>query len=277
MENNEVMLQEAAMVPVQYDVHKKPTVWGRDLHKVLGIETEYRHWFPRMCEYGFREGRDFNPVIFDRVQREGEREVMRQVVDHQLEVGMAKEICMIQRSEIGKKCREYFLRVEEEYKKLLHSYQLMDPVERALMWAEEERERQRLEKENREQKQLIAIQEIQIAEMQPKVTYYDMVLQCTKPIPISVIAKDYGFSARELNERLHSFGVQYKCRETWLLYQQYADKGYTKTKTYPYQSGEKMGSHVHTYWTQKGRLFIYDTLKKYDVYPLIEREEKDDG
>lgn len=100
------------LVKVNYDEEYRPTVSGRELHKVLKIETEYRHWFPRMCEYGFEEGKDFNTVIFDRVQNEGDREVTRKVTDHQLTLDMAKEICMIHRNEIGKRCREYFLQLD---------------------------------------------------------------------------------------------------------------------------------------------------------------------
>ena len=94
---------------------ERPTVLGRDLHQALGIKTAYKDWFPRMCEYGFEEGRDFNLLKFERVQIEGSREVSREVVDHQLTIEMAKEICMIQRTEIGKRCREYFLEIERRY------------------------------------------------------------------------------------------------------------------------------------------------------------------
>ena len=65
------------------------TVSGRQLHEKLGIQTEYRHWFPRMCSYGFEEGMDFNPVKIDRVQYEGLRKVSREVIDHELSIDMA--------------------------------------------------------------------------------------------------------------------------------------------------------------------------------------------
>lgn len=102
------------LITVNYD-NDRPTVLGRDLHEKLGIKTEYRHWFPRMCEYGFAEGVDFNPVIFERVQKEGNREVVRNLEDHQMTLDMAKQICMIQRSEAGKRYREYFLEIERKW------------------------------------------------------------------------------------------------------------------------------------------------------------------
>ena len=91
-------------------------------------------------------------------------------------------------------------------------------------------------------------------------------------VSISVIAKDYGMSAKKLNSLLHNKGVQYKQGYIWLLYQKYADKGYTKTKTYTSTTTEgDVYAVVHTYWTQKGRLFIYDLLKQENIYPTMER------
>lgn len=99
------------MITVNYD-NEKPMVSGRELHAVLMIDTRYNDWFKRMCEYGFIEGRDFNLLKFEQVQIEGDRRVKRKVIDHQLTIDMAKELCMIQRTDIGKRCREYFLEIE---------------------------------------------------------------------------------------------------------------------------------------------------------------------
>ena len=132
-----------------------------------------------------------------------------------------------------------------------------------------------LKKERARSKELtntIAVKDQQIAEMQPKASYYDLVLNCKDLVSISVIAKDYGWSARRMNNYLHEKKVQYKKGKIWLLYQKYAEKGYTSTKTQTY-AGNDGGMHtsVHTYWTQAGRLFIYDLLKADGVLPTIER------
>ena len=95
------------LVKVRYD-NQKPSVLGRDLHEALGIKTAYKDWFPRMCEYGFEEGRDFCSFL-------SESTGGRPSADHRLTIEMAKEICMIQRTEIGKRCREYFLEIERRY------------------------------------------------------------------------------------------------------------------------------------------------------------------
>lgn len=124
-----------------------------------------------------------------------------------------------------------------------------------------------------EQKEVIESQNNQITLMKPKATYYDLVLQTKNAVNITTIAKDYGLSAVTLNKKLHDYGVQYKQGGTWLLYQQYADMGYTKTRTgvYTNKAGEEYAS-VHTQWTQKGRMFIYEILKKHGVLPKMEEE-----
>ena len=119
-----------------------------------------------------------------------------------------------------------------------------------------------------------AVQTQQIAELQPKASYYDVVLNCKDLLSVSKIAKDFGKSGRWLNEFLHEKGIQFKQGSVWLLYQKYAAEGYTQTKTDPYTGSDGMiHSKVRTCWTQKGRLFIYDLLKSNGILPTIERED----
>lgn len=120
----------------------------------------------------------------------------------------------------------------------------------------------------------VAIQAQQIVELKPKASYYDAVLKCKDAVNISVIAKDYGWSAQRMNEYLHQKGVQYKQADIWLLYQKHAGCGYTKTNTHVYEDTcGREHTKVHTKWTQKGRLFIYELLKADGVYPQIEMED----
>ena len=126
---------------------------------------------------------------------------------------------------------------------------------------EETDKRKILERENSEQKHLIV-------EMEPKATYCDMVLKSKDLIPVTQIAKDYGMSATSFNKLLHNLKIQYRSGDCWVLYQKYANMGYTKSGTYPV-GGEK--SVIHTYWTQKGRLFLYENLKRSGTLPTIER------
>lgn len=122
---------------------------------------------------------------------------------------------------------------------------------------------------------VVAVQSQQVEELRPKASYYDVVLNCKDLLSISKIAKDFGWSAVKMNAYLHDKGIQYKQGDIWLLYQKYADKGYTNTKTHPYIGSDgETHTRVHTHWTQKGRLFIYDLLKSEGILPLIEREEE---
>ena len=134
----------------------------------------------------------------------------------------------------------------------------------ALMELKKEREeKKRLELEN-------AVKAQQIAEMQPKVSYYDIVLACPDLVTITQIAKDFGMSAKKLNKILKEKKIQFKQGKTWFLYQKYAEQGYTQSKTYLYD--EDSHTAMHTLWTQKGRLFIYELLKADGILPVMERE-----
>ncbi|ERT57148.1 phage antirepressor [Megasphaera vaginalis (ex Srinivasan et al. 2021)] len=129
-----------------------------------------------------------------------------------------------------------------------------------------------LKEERKRRKELeltTAIQNQQIAELKPKACYYDLILQNRNTVPVTQIAKDYGMSGRRFNELLHDIGIQYKFRKTWLLYQHYADPGYTQSKTFAIDAEKSV---MHAYWTQKGRLFLYDLLKGEGILPLIEQE-----
>lgn len=115
----------------------------------------------------------------------------------------------------------------------------------------------------------VAVQNQQLQELQPKATYYDLVLQNKSLISITKIAKDFGLSGKKLNQILKNKKVQYKQGNTWILYSEYADRGYTHSKTVDVDGGEK--SVLHTNWTQKGRLFIYELLKGMGIKPVVER------
>lgn len=91
------------------------TVSARELHEKLNIGTAFKDWFPRMCEYGFSENEDFNPLKIERIQKEGNREVKRAVTDYQISIDMAKQICMIQRTPEGKQVRQYLIDLEKAW------------------------------------------------------------------------------------------------------------------------------------------------------------------
>ena len=120
------------------------------------------------------------------------------------------------------------------------------------------------------------IAEQQVGELQPKASYYDKVLANPSLVTISVIAKDYGMSARAMNKLLHDLKVQYKQGSTWLLYSKYQTTGWTHSDTTMVKRHDGTEKAVlNTKWTQKGRLGLYELLKGNSVLPIIERTDAD--
>lgn len=96
------------LINIHYD-DDKPCVMGRELHEFLEVETRYNDWFKRMCEYDFTENIDFYSFL-SKTSDNG-----RPKQDHKLTIEMAKEICMLQRSEKGKIARQYFIQLEKDW------------------------------------------------------------------------------------------------------------------------------------------------------------------
>ncbi|MBQ7984540.1 MAG: phage antirepressor KilAC domain-containing protein, partial [Bacteroidales bacterium] len=188
------------------------------------------------------------------------------ITNHQLTIPMAKEICMLQRSDKGKQFRQYFIKIEEQW----NTPEAV--MSRALQFAN--RKLDEIKNRNVKLTETVAVQNQQIAELKQKASCYDVVLNCKDLVSITEIAKNYGTSGKWLNEKLHKLGIQFKRGDGWSLYKKYANKGYTSTKTkIRHVSNGNVHTEVYTYWTQKGRLFIYDRLKKDGILPLIETND----
>ena len=186
------------LIPVNVTKNDEQYVSGRDLHMFLEIETPYPKWFSRMCEYGFTENLDFKADKNVRVQLEGNRNVSREVINHNLTIEMAKQLCMLARNDKGREAREYFIEVEKEW----NSPEKV--MSRALKIANNV---------INEQKVLIAYQEQQIAEFKPVKDYVDRILSTKSTMTITQIAADYDLSAVKLNKILHEAGLQRKVGE----------------------------------------------------------------
>lgn len=126
-------------------------------------------------------------------------------------------------------------------------------------------ENKSLTMQNASQKQLIG-------ELKPKADYTDLILKSKSLVTITQIAKDYGMSGQAMNKILHNLGIIYNQSGQWLLYSKHQAKGYTHSETVNIvHSDGREDVKMNTKWTQKGRLFLYNTLKKEDIIPVIEK------
>ncbi|WP_279002096.1 phage antirepressor [Acidaminococcus fermentans] len=122
-----------------------------------------------------------------------------------------------------------------------------------------------LRAETTKQKQLIG-------ELKPKADYTDKILASKGTVPITVIAKDYGMSGRAMNKVLADLKIIYQMAGQWLLYSRYQAKGYTHSESFAFNHADgRLDVKMTTKWTQKGRLFLYQKLKKHGILPMIEQ------
>ncbi|UJS28454.1 phage antirepressor KilAC domain-containing protein [Macrococcoides canis] len=153
------------LVPIQENDNGEVVVSGRMLHKALEVKTEYKDWFPRMLKYGFEENQDYISVV-QKVEAQKRARTYEQI-DHVIKLDMAKEISMIQRSEPGKKARQYFIQVEKHW----NSPEMI--MKRALQIAD---------------KKIISLEE-KIALDKPKVLFADALTTSNSSILIGELAK----------------------------------------------------------------------------------------
>lgn len=132
-----------------------------------------------------------------------------------------------------------------------------------------EKQQRRIEADAKEIKELNGA----IIAMQPKITYVDAILASRETVTITQIAQDYGCPAKTFNGWLRDFGIQHKVGDQWILYAKYLPCGYVQSYTISikHRNGSA-GTVMHTKWTQKGRLFLYEELKGHGIFPLIEQD-----
>tara|TARA_B100000378_G_scaffold70854_1_gene54085 strand:+ start:14316 stop:15020 length:705 start_codon:yes stop_codon:yes gene_type:complete len=214
-------------------------VSARELHEVLKVKSDFSHWCKRMFEYGFQEDIDF--ASFSTKSTGG-----RPSTDYALSIDCAKEISMLQRTEVGKKVRLYFIQKEKE---ALNPYANLNKLD-ALRLAVEAEERNQLLEE-------------QIKIQAPTVAYANKVLDSKATYVTNQIAKELGTSAVTLNRMLNKLNVIYKQNGTWLLYAKYQNKGFSKTKTYTYTDSEgNQKTSMQLVWLEKGRKFIHELFNQ---------------
>ena len=148
-----------------------------------------------------------------------------------------------------------------------------DPAEAAMAWAKEYREKKVLAIENKKLEE----ENIQLAaenqELKHDKNYLDLIMRSKALLTISQIAQDYGMSGKALNKKLSDMGIQYSINGQWILYARYKDCGYVSSRSIDITRADGRPDVVlHTEWTQAGRKFLYEELKKQGVIPMLERD-----
>lgn len=140
-------------------------------------------------------------------------------------------------------------------------------IQLATQLKEEREARKHLEEENEIQRQTIE-------DYEPKVQYYDTILQSNEALTVTQIAADYGMSAQQLNKILQEEGFQRRVGKQWILYREHMGNGYTKSETIKFlRSDGTIGSNTITKWTQKGRLKIHNILESRGIKALMDQQD----
>lgn len=148
-----------------------------------------------------------------------------------------------------------------------------DPAEAAMAWAKEYKEKKVLAIENKKLEE----ENIQLAaenqELKHDKNYLDLIMRSKALLTISQIAQDYGMSGKALNKKLADMGIQYSINGQWILYAKYKDCGYVSSRSIDITRADGLPDVVlHTEWTQAGRKFLYEELKKQGIIPMLERD-----
>lgn len=218
------------LIKVNYDNADRPTVSGRELHEALEVKTAYKDWFPRMCEYGFTEGEDFCSFL-------SESTGGRPATDHMVTIPMAKELCMLQRTEKGSFFRKYFIKVEEAW----NSPEMI--MKRALEIANSRVKELQINVAN-----LTVDNEI----MRPKAEYFDELVDRNLLTNIRDTAKELKVKQKDFVNFLLDKKYLYRDKSGKLLpYAKHADSGLFELKEFV---NEKTGfSSTQTLVTPKGK------------------------
>lgn len=192
---NELQIFNSDLIPVYTTSTGEQVVIGRELHEKLEIKTPYKDWFPRMCEYGFEDGKDFSAFL-------SESSGGRKAHQHILKFDMAKHICMIQRTEKGKAIRQKLIELEKQVNHR-DSYMIADPIERARAWIREQQERDSLKIEN---SQLTVANET----LRPKAEYFDDLVDRNMLSSIRDTAKELRVKERRFVKFLLDHGYLYR-------------------------------------------------------------------
>ena len=216
------------LITIKQNEAGEQLVSARELHKKLEITERFNNWFERMLKYGFIENIDYTGCKIFNTQAKQELD------EYILKLDMAKQICMLQRSELGTQFRIYFIECEKRLKEVTQP-KLPKTYLEAL-------------------KELVKVEEEKIA-LEYRV---NNLVHSKKLYTTTEIAKELGFkSANALNNILEEDKIQYKVNGTWVLCSKYSDKDYVSIKQTELDNGKIIYDRK---WTGIGRDFL---IRKY--------------
>jgi anti-repressor protein len=234
----------SSLIPVNYD-NDRQTVSARMLHEFLEIETQYSIWFERMVGYGFARGTDFEAINQKRLTAQGNE---TSYTDHQITIEMAKELCMIQRTEKGKQARQYFIELERQW----NSPEAV--FARALKMAD---------------RKILSL-ETQVKELTPAAEFGNAVSNNAGGLLIRDYVKVLENDGIKIGQDkffswLHVNGYIYRqkgYKPQWIPYKQYVEQGLFRIKETPVstpQQGDWISITIRI--TGKGQRYFYEKLK----------------
>jgi Rha family phage regulatory protein len=193
--------------------------------------------------------------------------------------------CLILASGYDPVLREKIVNKLEEYQQaeranIITLPNFEDPAEAAMAWAKEYREKKVLAIENQSlQKEIVRLEQdnsnlaAEVQVLSDDKNYLDLIMRSRSLMTVTQIAQDYGMSAKAMNQILANMGIQYKNNGQWILYSKYKDGGYVSSRSIDITRSNGMPDTVmQTEWTQAGRRFLYEELKKIGIIPMLERK-----
>ena len=156
---------------------------------------------------------------------------------------------------------------------MLHLPDFTNPAEAARAWAQEYEQKQVLTIENKRLEEENIQLAIENQELKNDKNYLDLIMRSKALLTVSQIAQDYGMSGKAMNKQLAQMGIQYSINGQWILYAKYKDCGYVSSRSIDITRADGRPDVVlHTEWTQAGRKFLYEELKKQGIIPMLERD-----
>ena len=239
------------LIKITTNEEGKQLVSARELHEKLileeGKEERFSQWFKRHLQYGFEENIDFTSVKIFTVVNNGAK---RELQDYAITIDMAKEICMLQKSDKGRDFRKYFIECEKKLKTQVP--QLTEEQKLALLvfdggFSAVEASKKMVELQTKPLLETIETQK-------PKVEYVDKFMNGDGLFLISEIAKKVGITAVRANNILKDNKIIYKNGRKYYPYAK------TPKDWYGYQESVGKDGAVYSQlkWTSKG---VYEITK----------------